>query len=154
MNGRQATAADMKYHIDRNKAGVLLDGVTKDPNFYRFADYQIVDSTTLTDANTLTVKFKQPAPLFLNLLAQSYEVVQAPEAVKEFEAKYAQFNSDQIIGTGPYILTLFNPDGHLNFKKNPTVLRHDVARWYSAGAAVHGPGSPPGGVRAEAGRRL
>jgi len=117
VNGRLGTAADMKYHIDRNKAGLLLDGVTKDPNFYRFGDYQIVDSTTLTDANTLTVKFTQPAPLFLNLLAQSYEVVQAPEAVKEFEAKYAQFNADQIMGTGPYILTLFNPDGHLSFKK-------------------------------------
>jgi len=117
VNGRQTTAADMKYHIDRNKAGVLLDGVTKDPNFYRFADYQIVDSTTLTDANTLTVKFKQPAPLFLNLLAQSYEVVQAPEAVKQFEATYSNFNADQIMGTGPYVLTAFNPDGHLTWKK-------------------------------------
>ncbi|MGH2631870.1 MAG: ABC transporter substrate-binding protein, partial [Tepidiformaceae bacterium] len=117
VNGRQTTAADMKYHIDRNKAGLLLDGKTKDPNFYRYADYQIVDSTTLTDANTLTVKFTQPAPLFLNLLAQSYEVVQAPEAVQKFEASYSQFNADQIIGTGPYVLTLFNPDGHLNFKK-------------------------------------
>jgi len=117
VNGRQTTADDIKYHIDRNKGGVLLDGVTKDPNFYRFADYQIVDTCTVTDANTVTVKFKQPAPLFLNLLAQSYEVVQAPEAVKQFEAKYSQFNQDQIMGTGPYVLTLFNPDGHLNFKK-------------------------------------
>jgi len=116
VNGRLATAEDMKFHIDRNKAGVLQNG-TKDPNFYRMGDYQVVESTTLTDANTLTVKFSQPAPLFLNLLAQTYEVVQAPEAVKQFESTYTQFNADQIMGTGPYLLTLFNPDGHLNFKR-------------------------------------
>lgn len=116
VNGRLATAADMKFHIDRNKAGTLQDG-TKDPNFYRTGDYQVVESTTLTDANTLTIKFAHPAPLFLNLLAQTYEVVQAPEAVKQFESTYSQFNADQIMGTGPYILTLFNPDGHLTFKK-------------------------------------
>ena len=116
VNGRQTTAEDMKFHIDRNKAGVLQNG-KKDPNFYRYADYQIVDTATVTDPSTLTVKFKQPAPLFLNLLAQSYEVVQAPEAVKQFESTYNQFKAEQIMGTGPYELTAFNPDGHLTFKK-------------------------------------
>jgi len=116
VNGRLTQVEDMKFHIDRNKAGVLQNG-KKDPNFYRYADYQIVESTTITDPSTLTVKFKQPAPLFLNLLAQSYEVVQAPEAVKEFESTYNQFKAAQIMGTGPYELTAFNPDGHLTFKK-------------------------------------
>ncbi len=116
VNGRQTTVEDMKFHIERNKAGKLQDG-TDDPNFYRKPDYQIVDTVTATDASTLTIKFNKPAPLFLNLLAQSYEVIQAPEAVKQFEKQYSQFNADQIIGTGPYVLTQFNPDGHLTFKK-------------------------------------
>lgn len=125
VNGRISTAADMKFHIDRNKAGVLQSGA-KDPNFYRSASYQVVESTTLTDPETLTVKFNAPAPLFLNLLAQPYEVVQAPEAVRQFESQYSNFNADQIMGTGPYILTLFNPDGHLTFKKFD---RYSQATW-------------------------
>jgi len=117
VNGRQTTVDDMKFHIERNKAGKLQDG-TDDPNFYRKTDYAIVDSVTATDASTLSVKFNKPAPLFLNLLAQSYEVLQAPEAVKQFEKQYQQLKADFIIGTGPYILSEFNPDGHLTFKKN------------------------------------
>jgi ABC-type transport system substrate-binding protein len=117
VNGRATKAEDIKYHIDRAKAGVLQDG-TKDPNFYRNGAYQIVDSVTVTDASTVTVKLGKPSPLFLNLLAQSYEVLQAPEAVKQFEKEYSSFNGAQIIGTGPYVLTEFNPDGHLKFKKN------------------------------------
>jgi ABC-type transport system substrate-binding protein len=116
VNGRATKAEDMKFHIDRSKAGVLQDG-TKDPNFYRNADYQVVDSVSVTDANTVTVKMAKPAPLFLNLLAQSYEVVQAPEAVKQFEKEYSAFNANQIIGTGPYVLTEFASEGRLKFKK-------------------------------------
>ena len=70
VNGRATKAEDMKFHIDRSKAGVLQDG-TKDPNFYRNADYQVVDSVSVTDANTVTVKMAKPAPLFLNLLASA-----------------------------------------------------------------------------------
>jgi len=117
VNGRATTVEDMKFHIERNKAGKLQDG-TDDPNFYRKPDYQIVDTVTATDPTTLTIKFNKPAPLFLNLLAQSYEIVQAPEAVKQFEKQYSQLKGDFIIGTGPYVLTEFNPDGHLTFKKN------------------------------------
>ena len=117
VNGRATTVDDMKFHIERNKAGKLQDG-TADPNFYRKPDYQVVDTVTATDASTLKVTFNKPAPLFLNLLAQSYEVIQAPEAVKQFEKIYAQLKADFIIGTGPYVMTEFNPDGHLTFKKN------------------------------------
>ena len=117
VNGRATTVEDMKFHIERNKAGKLQDG-TDDPNFYRKPDYQVVDTVTATDASTLKITFNKPAPLFLNLLAQSYEVVQAPEAVKQFEKSYAQLKADFIIGTGPYVMTEFNPDGHLTFKKN------------------------------------
>ncbi|MFQ5382428.1 MAG: ABC transporter substrate-binding protein, partial [Dehalococcoidia bacterium] len=116
VNGRQTVVEDMQFHIERAKAGVLQDG-TPDPNFYRNGDYQIVDSTSVVDENTLQVKLTKPSPLFLNLLAQSYEVVQAPEAVKKFEKDYSNFDVGMIIGTGPYILTEFDPEGRLKYRK-------------------------------------
>jgi len=116
VNGRKTTVQDMQFHIERNKAGKLQNGKS-DPNFYRMADYQVVDTVTTPDAANMVVTFKKPAPLFVNLLAQSYEGIQAPEAVKAFEAIYNQFKASEIIGTGPYVLTAFNPDGHLTYKK-------------------------------------
>ncbi len=84
VGGRQTTAEDMKFHIERNKAGKLQDG-SADPNFYRQGYYAAVDTVSVTDPSTVTVKFSSPQPLFLNLLAQPFEGIQAPEAVKQFE---------------------------------------------------------------------
>lgn len=117
VNGRQAVAEDLKFHIERNVAGKVADG-TDDPNFYRKDYYQVVDSVTAPDASTVVVKLKQPSPLFLNLLAQTYEGIQAPEAVAQFEGDYAQFHERMIIGTGPFILTEFSAEGRAKFKRN------------------------------------
>ena len=117
VNGRQAVAEDLKFHIERNAAGKLADG-TDDPNFYRKDYYQAVDSVTAPDTSTVVVKLKQPSPLFLNLLAQTYEGIQAPEAVAEFEKDYAQFQERMIIGTGPFILVEFSPEGRAKLKRN------------------------------------
>jgi peptide/nickel transport system substrate-binding protein len=116
VNGRQTTAEDIKFHIERNKAGKTQDG-KDDPNFYRKNDYQIVDKVEVVDATKVRVTLTKPSPFFMNLLAQSYEGIQAPEAVKQFEAQYAQFNANQIIGSGPYVLTEFNAEGRAKFKK-------------------------------------
>ncbi len=116
VNGRAATAEDIKFHIERNKAGVTQDG-TADPNFYRKNDYQIVDKAEVVDDMSLKVTLARPSPFFLNLLAQSYEGIQAPEAVRQFETQYSQWNAAQIIGTGPYVMTEFNAEGRGKFKK-------------------------------------
>ncbi len=48
VDGRQTTAEDMKFHIERNKAGKLQDG-SADPNFYRQPYYAAVDTVSVTD---------------------------------------------------------------------------------------------------------
>jgi len=116
VNGRQTKASDLQFHIERQKAGVRQDG-TEDPNFYRKGEYGIVDSVTSPDDETVQIKLKQPSPLFLNLLAQSYEGIGAPEAIKEFEKDYANFHEKMIIGTGPMILTEFSSEGRLKFQR-------------------------------------
>lgn len=116
VNGRATKAEDIKFHIERNKAGKLQDG-TSDPNFYRKNDYQIVESVSVPDASTVVVKLTKPSPLFLNLLAQSYEGIGAPEAIQAFEKDYATFNKDMVIGTGPFVLTEFSSEGRLKLQK-------------------------------------
>ncbi|MCO5202539.1 MAG: ABC transporter substrate-binding protein [Chloroflexi bacterium] len=116
VNGRQTKAEDIKYHIDRNKAGKRLDG-TEDPNFYRKGEYQIVDSVTVADAETIQVKLAKPSPLFLNLLAQSYEGIAAPEAIEAFEKDYSNFDQKMIIGTGPMVLVEFASEGRAKYQR-------------------------------------
>lgn len=117
VNGRQVTVEDLKFFIERNKAGKLQDG-TEDPNFYRKTEFSIVDKVEVVDSQTLRVTFTKPNPFFLATLAGSYAKVQAPEAVREFESRYNVYSADLIIGTGAYILTEFNPEGSLKLVKN------------------------------------
>lgn len=116
VNGRQTKASDIQFHIERNKAGNRQDG-TADPNFYRKGEYQVVESVTVPDEETVQIKLAKPSPLFLNLLAQSYEGIGAPEAIKEFEKDYANFDQRLIIGTGPMVLTEFASEGRLKFQR-------------------------------------
>ncbi|MCC7365191.1 MAG: hypothetical protein IT303_12555 [Dehalococcoidia bacterium] len=69
------------------------------------------------DNTTLRVTLTKPSPFFLNTLAGTWTKVQAPEAVDKFEADYAKYNADQIIGTGDFVLTKFTPDGDLQFRR-------------------------------------
>ncbi len=117
VNGRQVTVEDLKFFIERNKAGKLQDG-TDDPNFYRKTEYAVVDKVEVVDSQTLRVTFTKPNPFFLATLAGSYAKVQAPEAVRQFESRYNVYSADLIIGTGAYILTEFNPEGSLKLIKN------------------------------------
>jgi len=61
VNGRQTKAEDIQFHIERNKAGKRQDG-TEDPNFYRKGEYQIVESVTVPDAETVQIKLTKPSP--------------------------------------------------------------------------------------------
>ncbi len=122
VNGRATSVEDMVFHIERNKAGVLQDG-TEDPNFYRAPNYQVVNTVEAVDDTTMRITLNAPDPFFLNLLAQSYEGIQAPEAVAEFEGRYSNFSADLIIGSGPLILQDFSAEGRSLFVRNPNFYK-------------------------------
>jgi peptide/nickel transport system substrate-binding protein len=124
VNGRDANADDIVYFVERNKAGTLLDG-TKDPNFYRNSQFQNIDTVEAVDETTVRIKTVNPWPFFLNVLAGTWTVVQAKEAVEAFEPDYAKFSKDLIIGTGPYSLEEFTAEGSLKF------VRHDGSPFQS-----------------------
>ncbi len=116
VSGRAATAADAAAMIMRNKNGKTLDGAD-DINFYRKANFAIVDKAEAIDASTLKVTLAAPSPFLLNLLASSYVKVQAPEAIAKFEKDYQKFSADQIIGTGNFTLNTFTAEGKLGFRR-------------------------------------
>lgn len=113
VNGRKANAQDMVHHIERNKAGTLKDG-TKDANFYRQPQFARIDKVEAVDDKTIRVIMAKPWPFLYNTFAQTWTKVQAPEAVEAFEADFATFNPDHIIGTGHFVLTKFNAEGSLS----------------------------------------
>ncbi len=117
VNGRQATADDIAFFINRNKAGKLLDG-TDDPNFYRKSAFQNVDKVEVVDNRTVRVTFSKPDPFFLTTLAGSYAKVQAPEAVRAFEKDYANMKADLVIGTGAFVLQKWSADGDSQWVRN------------------------------------
>ncbi len=116
VNGRAATADDIASFIKRNKASTTTDG-TKDTNFYRASAYANVDSVTVTDPKTVTVKFAKPDPFLLNVMAASYAKVQAPEAIKAFEKDYSQLKAEHVIGTGAFLLKDFAAEGKSKWER-------------------------------------
>ncbi|MFN0145042.1 MAG: ABC transporter substrate-binding protein [Dehalococcoidia bacterium] len=116
VNGRQATVDDIVQSIQRNRAGVLLDG-TKDPKFYRVGEYAAVESVEAVDARVVRVKFTRPNPFFLETLSGTFARIQAPEAVEAFEAEYATPNAAHVIGTGPYVLESWKVEGDYELER-------------------------------------
>ncbi len=115
VNGRIARAEDIKFFIDRNKAGRA--GGVDDPLFVRKAEFASVDTVTVTDPGTVTVKFSKPNPFFLTTLAGPWAKVQAPEAVAAFEKDYASIRAEHVIGTGAYVLTELKTAGSFKLRR-------------------------------------
>lgn len=116
VNGRPATVDDIVQFITRNKEGKLRDG-TPDREFFRQEQYAVVDSVRAVDARTVSIRFNRPEALFLGTLAAGSAKIQAPEAVAEFETEYSNPRAEQVIGTGPYVLKSFSPDGFYAFDR-------------------------------------
>jgi ABC-type transport system substrate-binding protein len=132
VNGRLATAQDIAYHITRNKESKLLDG-TADTNFYRAAQWALVDKVETTDEKTVRVTFSSPDTFFLNTNAASYAKVLAPEAVEAFEGTFSQLNGDHVIGTGGFVLTQFSAEGNSRWARHEkfyTQVNLDGIQWF------------------------
>lgn len=96
--GRQLTANDVKYSIERqtNK---------KSPRsglYYRMSQWEVVDKLEVVDPLTLRITAKRPTAPFVHYLADTNAFIIAPELV---DAAKDDMNSlDKMVGTGPFIL--------------------------------------------------
>jgi peptide/nickel transport system substrate-binding protein len=85
VNGRALTSNDIKYSFE-NYAKTPISGY-----------FEAVDSIQAPDASTVTIKFKEPAAYFLNVISGPSTSILPPELDE-------QGRRTNPIGTGPYML--------------------------------------------------
>jgi peptide/nickel transport system substrate-binding protein len=106
VNGRELTADDVKYSLERFMA--------KSGFRERF---EPVKSIEAVDKHTVRITLKEPYAPFLNHLANPSFCAILP---REAEEKFKDFNHpDSVIGTGPFVLKSYDKGVRMVFEKNP-----------------------------------
>ncbi len=113
VNGRVFNAEDVKYNIERMKLAKQADGGNNERAWIQAE----IDSVTVVDPATVSVKFKKPSPLWVNFMATGYQKLIAPE-VKE--------PTTTLIGTGPFTMQKHDRDAQAVFKKNPDYFKQGM----------------------------
>ena len=129
--GRELVAEDFVYSIKRHADSKnqstgwwLYDGKIKGLNEWRTkyeklpeANYdEVVEGIQALDKYTLQFKLAKVFPQFLYALAMPFSYVVPREAV----TKYGKEFINHPVGTGPYVLPVFDQGKRLVFTKNPT----------------------------------
>ena len=106
VNGREVTAEDVKYSMERFKA----------KSAFR-ARFDVVQSIDVVDRHTLQVTLKEPFAPFLNHVAASTYVAILP---REVEEKMKDFNRPEaMIGSGPFMVKSYQKGVKVEFERNP-----------------------------------
>jgi peptide/nickel transport system substrate-binding protein len=107
VNGRELTAADVKYTYDRFLT------ITGNPNK---PVLEYVDKVEAPDKYTVKFTLKEPNAWFLDLLASTSTWIVAKECVEKFgDLKKVE----SAVGTGPWMLERWEPNVRLVYVKNP-----------------------------------
>jgi ABC-type transport system substrate-binding protein len=121
VNGREVTAEDAKYSIERFMA----------KSAFR-ARFDVIQAIEVVDRHTLRVALKEPFAPFLNHLAASTYVAILP---REVEEKFKDFNHpDAVIGTGPFVLKSYDKGVRVVFERNPAYFMKGLP--YLDGAVI------------------
>ena len=106
VNGREVTADDVKYSLERFRA--------KSGFRARFEPVQAID---VLDRYTVRITLKEPFAPFLNHMASPSFTAILP---REAEEKFKDFNHpDAVIGTGPFVLKSYEKGVRMTFERNP-----------------------------------
>src|SRR5512147_1774557 len=107
VNGRELTAEDVKYSLERFMA--------KSAFRERFEPVQAIE---VADRYTVRITLKEPYAPFLNHLANPSFCAILP---REAEEKFKDFNHpDAVIGTGPFVLKSYEKGVRMVFERNPS----------------------------------
>ena len=127
-NGREMTAEDVKYSIDR-----VVNPETQSPGAGFFASIAGFDDAvagtadglsgiTVIDPLTIEFKLSRPDATFLHVMAINFAHVVPREAVDEFGADFGQHP----VGTGAFKLAEWTLGQRLVFEKNADYWREGV----------------------------
>jgi ABC-type transport system substrate-binding protein len=129
--GRELVAEDFVYSLKRHAVASnvsegwwLFDGKIQGLNDFRAKNEKLgtanydeeVEGLKAIDKYTLQIKLAKVFPQFLYALAMPFSYVVAKEVVN----KYGKQFINHPVGTGPYVLPIFDQGKHLVFTKNPT----------------------------------
>lgn len=114
-NGREMTADDVKYTIER-----IQDPATKSP---RRTLYAVVQSIQAPDATTLVVTLKEPFSPFIYAVADTTAAI----VPKEVVAAEKDLNNKPV-GTGPFSFTSWTRDQQLKVQANKEYWRQGLPR--------------------------
>jgi ABC-type transport system substrate-binding protein len=117
--GRQLTAEDVKYSIERQ----MNKESPKSSLFYRMTQWETIDKIELVDALTLRITTKRPTAPFMHYLADSNAYIIAKELVDP--AKDDMNSIDKMIGSGPFILDKFVGLQVMRVVRNPDWFAKD-----------------------------
>jgi peptide/nickel transport system substrate-binding protein len=106
VNGREVTADDFKYGLDR-----IMDPKTRSPNRPALAS---IDHVDVVDKYTLKIFYKNPDPGLLIALLAGSSTVQCKEVI-ERDGSAAK----TLIGPGPFIAKELTQGTNAVFEKNP-----------------------------------
>jgi ABC-type transport system substrate-binding protein len=117
--GRQLTAEDIKYSIERQ----VNQQSPKSALFYRSYQWDTVDKIEVVDPLTLRVTAKRPTATMLHYLADTNAFIIPRELV---DAQTDDMNSvDKMVGSGPFILDKFVALQVASFVRNPNWFAKD-----------------------------
>ena len=123
MNGRELTADDIKYHIERNAGLGKFSEAGPSPRMGTMASIPF-ESITATDKYTVVVKLKEPRVDTPEILLAQYNsaYIMPPEVIKEHGGVTDWRN---LVGTGPFMLTDWVKGTSLTKTRNPDYWGYD-----------------------------
>jgi ABC-type transport system substrate-binding protein len=113
-NGREMTAEDVKYSIER-----VLDPATQSPGAGFFGS---IKEITVVDPQTIKFELSRPDATFLHVMALNFAHVVPKEAVEEHGADFGK----NPVGTGAFKMTEWTLGQRVVFEKNPDYWRQGV----------------------------
>jgi ABC-type transport system substrate-binding protein len=113
-NGRDLTAEDVKYSIDR-----VRDPATQSPGAGFFGS---LDTITVVDPTTIKFDLSRPDATFLHVMAINFAHVVPKEAVDQYGADFGHHP----VGSGAYKFGQWDLGQRLVIEKNPDYWNKDV----------------------------
>jgi len=116
--GRELTADDVKYSLERQAAAATAPG----RRFYRRSNWSVIDKMDVRDAQTLVITLKSPTAPFLRFLAGRHAFVVSRDVFESVDPANAEL---AMIGTGPFMLDSLQTQTAVKVRRNPEWFARD-----------------------------
>ncbi|MEF2071506.1 ABC transporter substrate-binding protein [Consotaella aegiceratis] len=127
-NGRQLTADDVKYSLDRatnpetQSPGAGFFGSIKGYDEMASGEADSLSGVTVVDPSTVKIELSRPDATFLHVMALNFASIVPQEAVEEYGADFGHHP----VGTGAFKLADWTIGQQLVFEKNADYWRDGV----------------------------